>query len=149
MRKFLIFTLAALLVACTATGPAFQQVADSKNDKAIAYFYRQAAFYGSGFCPDLVVDSKKIGCLKNGGFFEIELEPGEHTVLFDKGTWEPDKDLRANISVVAGEIYFYEYGSVMTGMFAVPGFALVSGKEDFYRKTKEYSIPILRGLKKS
>lgn len=149
MRVFITLVLSVFLVACTATGPNFDQVAVPKEDKAIAYFFRQAAFYGSGSCPDLVIDSKEIGCLKNGGYFEVELEPGDHSVLFDKGTWEPDKDLRATITVKAGEVHFYEYGQVMTGMFVTPVFSFVSGREDFYRKTEKYSLSILKGLKKS
>lgn len=149
MRIFFTMALVLVLTGCTATGPKFEQVAEPKEYTAVAYFFRQAAFYGSGSCPDLVIDDEEVGCLKNGGFFEVELMPGEHTVLFDKGTWEPDKDLRAKISVKAGVVYFYEYGQVMTGMFVTPGVSSVSGREDFYRKTKEYSLPILVDLKKS
>ncbi|WP_086932925.1 DUF2846 domain-containing protein [Agarilytica rhodophyticola] len=149
MRRTTLFFFITMLIGCTATGPAFEQVAEPQNEKAIAYFFRQAAFYGSGSCPDLIIDQKKMGCLKNGGFFEVELEPGEHTILFDKGTWEPDRDLRTNILVKSGKIYFYEYGQVMTGIFATPGFGSVSGEENFYRKTREYSVAILKKLKES
>nr|WP_172975317.1 hypothetical protein [Microbulbifer sp. THAF38] len=97
----------------------------------------------------MVIDQKEISCLKNGGVFELELEPGMHTALFDKGAWELDKDLRINISSEAGELYFSEYGQVMTAMFATTGFASVSGRKDFYRKTREHSVAILKGLKKS
>jgi|TARA_R110001583_G_scaffold43838_3_gene139257 hypothetical protein len=141
--------IAMFLVGCTATGPLFNGVSEARSDKAIAYFFRQAAFYGSGSCPDLVIDGEKIGCLKNGGFFEVILEPGNHLVLFDKGTWEPDKDLRSNITLEKGKIYYYEYGQEMTGAFAVPGFSMVSGRENFIRKTEEYSLSILKKLKKS
>jgi hypothetical protein len=148
--KYLTLLLAGLLLAgCTATGPIFNGVAKVNPDKAVAYFYRQAAFYGSGTCPDLVIDEEEIGCLKNGGYFEVTLEPGDHLVLFDKGTWEPYKDLRSIITLEAGTIYYFEYGQEMTGAFAVPGFAMVSGRENFHRKTEEYSLSILKKLKKS
>jgi len=149
MRRITIVLFLAFLVGCSANGPAFENVATAKNDSAIVYFFRQAAFYGSGSCPDLMIDEKEIGCLKNGGFFEVELKPGQYTILFDQGTWEPDKDLRAKIIVRAGEVHFYEYGQVFTGMFVSSSFVSISGREDFYRKTKDYSIPILMGLKKS
>ncbi|WP_445358579.1 DUF2846 domain-containing protein [Microbulbifer sp. ANSA005] len=149
MRSFIVAFFVILLSGCTATGPVFEKVAEPNGSKAIAYFFRQAAFYGSGTCPDLVINDKEVGCLKNGGFFEVELDPGEHTVLFDKGTWEPNKALRAKITVQAGEVYFFEYGQAMTGIFATPILVSVSGREDFHQKTKEYSVPILLGLKKS
>ncbi len=138
-----------LLSGCSANGPTFQNLAVPTQNKSIVYFYRQAAFYGAANCPNLIINGNKIGCLKNGGFLQIELEQGEHTVLFDKGTWEPDKDLRTNFSVESGKVYFYEYGQVMTGMFATASVVSISGREDFYRKTKEYSLPILKNLKKS
>ncbi|WP_299581861.1 hypothetical protein [uncultured Microbulbifer sp.] len=92
----------------------------------------------------MIIDQKEISCLKNKGFFEAELESANHTVFFDKRAWESDKDLRTNISSEAGELYFYEYGQIMTGMFAAPGSASVSGAEDFYRKTREHSVAMLK-----
>ena len=143
----LLFVL--LLTSCAASGPAFVKVSEIIPDKAVVYFYRQAAFYGSGSCPDLTIDQKVIGCLKNGGYLEVILEPGEHAIHFDKGTWQPERDLHANINLQAGKHYYYEYGQELKGAFAVPGFAFVAGSENFFQIQEKHAISILMKLKKS
>ena len=49
----------------------------------------------------------------------------------------------------AGQTYFFEYGQKFLAIAVIGGVISMSGREDFYEKTKEYSLSVLETLKES
>lgn len=71
--------LLSLLSACATTSYVDKPATiEAKPGKALIVFYRESRFVGSAGSFSVFEDSVKLGALKNGSFFTVDAEPGEH-----------------------------------------------------------------------
>ena len=89
MRSYYVITVAALLSGCAASGPTFVASPSSSN-QSIIYLFRPAKFANGGSSPDVVLDGKKVGSLKNGGYIPLSVSPGPHTLEIPFNAWNWD-----------------------------------------------------------
>ncbi|HUT37301.1 MAG TPA: DUF2846 domain-containing protein [Planctomycetota bacterium] len=75
-------TLAAALVVtgCSATGPLFSGLPRVQSNEAAIIVYRPSCFTLSGAYPNVYLDGVKQAALRNGGYVELRVPPGEHVV---------------------------------------------------------------------
>lgn len=82
---YLILSLtfgALFLTGCGAKGEKFQGFKNPDNGKSLIYVYRPSSFFGGGVFYDIHTSNNTnqdniIGTLRNGGYVETEVEPGE------------------------------------------------------------------------
>ncbi len=53
------------------------------------YFYRTANLFGAALQPSIMLDGKKVGDSKPGGFFFIDSTPGNHEVIIGNEVSNP------------------------------------------------------------
>lgn len=99
LRSTLVLVTALALAACAATGPKYAEVKASipavAKDKGRVYFYRSEKFLGGGIRPSVMLDGQKVGESTPGGFFYVDVRPGNHTVSL---TSEVEKKLTFTIN---------------------------------------------------
>lgn len=74
-----------LLTACAAPGPKYSVEPLGPNEAAI-YVYRPWRLAMGGGAPAIALDGREMGDLKNGGFLQFKVPPGEYT-LEQKYSW--------------------------------------------------------------
>ncbi len=77
---------------------------------------------GYAYCPPVSLDGEVVGCLKNGGYLRLDLEPGIHELRFESRLFESIEEIRLAVEVTAGQELFYQWQAQMH-----PPVALVSG----------------------
>ena len=114
LRKFgvLAATLAVMTACTSATVVERPASIDVKPGKGLVYFYREKSFVGSMVSYYVYEGEIKLGALKNGTFFFVDADPGEHKY---RAKTEAGEDV--TIKVEAGKTY-YARGSVKMGVFA-------------------------------
>ncbi|MGF6148032.1 Protein of uncharacterised function (DUF2846) [Kingella potus] len=79
--KFLPVAFAALMLsACAATGTQFDSFKQPSEGQSMLYVYRPKAFVGGGVHFKVAANDTVIGRLRNGGYLEKELPPGEYDI---------------------------------------------------------------------
>lgn len=77
-----VFTMAAVLTGCAATGPKFAQQEAStpklSGEMGRVYFYRNSSMVGGAVRPDIKLDGATVGESKPGGYFYVDAKPGNH-----------------------------------------------------------------------
>ncbi len=137
----------ATLAGCVASGPKFTEIARPIEGKGNVYLFRQTAFYGSGSCPNIFLDTNKIGCLRNGGFFLLELEPGYHEIALTYRRKPTPTDISSTFYVGAGETLFFEYGTKLASINVITtSYGTVAGNELFNQTTDKYALTVLPKL---
>jgi hypothetical protein len=109
-------------VAETATAPAAPTTALSEKvtaaigtpgpGKALVVFFRPGKFVGAAVGFKVRENDVELGKLRNGNYFAIEVEPGQHSYVVHSET----KDV-TTIEAEAGETYFLS-GSISMGIMA-------------------------------
>lgn len=147
MKKVIQLIICLSLCGCAmAFGPAFSQL-EQPDDKAIIYVYRQAQFYGSGnmLIPRIWLNDEKIGSMRMGGYYPFILEPGEHKIEVKSIT---GGSLGINtVELKGGEVRYFEYKEVMTGMNNYGGTAVAEGKSMFLEVPPNYALKRLKKTK--
>lgn len=111
MRIVLTLIAGLLLSGCIASGPSFQPEAFVPPNKSVVYAYRPMGLVGIGECYRVYVDDKKLGCIKAGGYFRYDVEPGRHTVGVAGAINSPTGVEMFDTSVVemqGGRPYYFE-----------------------------------------
>ena len=94
VMKLLGCAAAALVLAGCATGPKFAEVKSAipalSTDSGRVFFYRSANPIGSGIQPDVKLNGKVVGSSKPGGFFFVDVPPGDYEIVLST---EIDKKL--------------------------------------------------------
>ena len=82
----IIFIGCALVfaAACAGAGQSFERVS-VPGDQAVIYIYRMESDCLSDRVPEVLIDDKKIGSLKNGGYVVARVEAKVHTVKINTG----------------------------------------------------------------
>jgi len=82
MKKFYLSVLSLILLSgCSASGPMYKPSEISSDKNAMIYVYRPSQFVNGGGYPEIKINNKSIGPLKNGGYLYKEVEAGKYTVL--------------------------------------------------------------------
>jgi hypothetical protein len=75
-----ILVASAVLLAACATGPKHSEVASTipalKAGEGRVYLYRSNSMVGAAIQPSILVNGKVVGDSKPGGFFFVDLPPG-------------------------------------------------------------------------
>jgi hypothetical protein len=86
MVKLLVLgAMAFMLAGCAATGARYGDVAASfpavAKDKGRVFFYRSNTMLGAAITADIHMNGKVVGRSQRGGFFYVDTNPGNQTVL--------------------------------------------------------------------
>ena len=89
MKKNLVFLTAIFicmtLFACATGGPKYTEMQSTipqiAPDQGRIYFYRHANFIGAAIQPDILLNGEKVGESVPGGFFYVDVKPGDCEVL--------------------------------------------------------------------
>lgn len=94
MRAMFLLSCVALLAGCataTPTGPRFddtQHQAVGQNQVRV-YIYREKVFYLAQApyiaSTEIAIDGRLVGHVQNGGYLELEVAPGQHTITAKAG----------------------------------------------------------------
>ncbi|HKI62458.1 MAG TPA: DUF2846 domain-containing protein [Mariprofundaceae bacterium] len=108
IRYVLWSSALVLLASCSAGGKQFAGVEKPDSSYAQVYIYRPAAFAQSGIFPDIEMDSKLVGKLKNGGYLSAKVKPGDHKLAVTGNylQWNYREHL-FDVSFEGGKTYFY------------------------------------------
>lgn len=82
--SLLAVTLTVGLLTGCASGPKYAEVSGSFKaatpDQARVYIYR-TAMLGAAVQPEVRLDNKVVGKAVPGGFFYVDVEPGDHKIM--------------------------------------------------------------------
>lgn len=107
-RKILLVSILMLVAGCSAGGKPFGGLEKPDNTNAQVYLYRPFALAQSGIFPDIELDSKLIGSLKNGGYLSYKIAPGEHKLAVTGNYLQWNYSARVfDLTFEAGKTYFY------------------------------------------
>ena len=103
MKRFAQWSWFALVVifvlAGCASGAKHKDIASAiptmATDQGRIFFWRNSGFFGAGIQPGILLDGKRVGESKPGGFFYVDATPGDHEVLM---TTEVEKRLTFNLA---------------------------------------------------
>jgi hypothetical protein len=137
----MIVLLFALLAGCSAGGKQFSGLEKPATASAQVYVYRPSALLQSGIFPDIEIDSKLVGKLKNGGYLRFQVEPGEHKLSVTGNYLQWNHATREfDVSYEAGKTYFYQLqpfvasgGGMVGGVYLANhsySFMLVENEDD-------------------
>jgi len=76
-----------ILTACGATGPTYQSLDLTTPENSVIYIYRPSHFVGAASYPEITLDEKHLGSLKNGGYLVKEISPGKHKLTTKGNAW--------------------------------------------------------------
>lgn len=157
MKKLVLFfhCLAVMLISgCVTTGAKFDNSVKVDSDKSALYLMRQSKFVGALICRPVIIDEVEKGCLTNGGFLRVDLEPGEHVITMPKvnrSDWF--KELKVNGTFNPGKIYYLEWTGELVNLNVLPMGALtnVEGETQsmLIEHTESGALSILKGLRNS
>ena len=123
----LIIAIVSLsMTACGggATGSSFERATVAKNE-AVIYIYRDEDPCLSNRTPEVFLDDKSVGKLKNGGYLVFKVEPKVHTVKIHAGD---NMDLGLYVDPGEGEERFVKW---------LPACQQAAGTETFMANVKE------------
>lgn len=103
--KAIVVLLLTLLAGCAASGSKFEQIQSFSDETTTIYVMRQWAFGGGATCPDIYLNGKEIGCLKNGGFIRAEVPSG---AVYFRADYFSDNDYET-FNTAPGEIVYIEW----------------------------------------
>ena len=78
-RYLRLVVLTCLVAGCSASGADFELSA-APEGQGIIHIYRVNSFTGYSDAPDVKIDGKLIGTLKNAGFLTATVDPGPHEI---------------------------------------------------------------------
>jgi hypothetical protein len=108
IRSWLL--VVALALSGCANGPAFKNVADVPQGKALIYIYRPPVMLGAALVPAVVIDKLNAIQLTMGGYYPYFADPGEVTVaVIHTGR------KAITLSAKAGETYYLKAGTIIFG----------------------------------
>lgn len=107
LATVVVATAIAATGCATATGPAFQGVADAPAGKGQVYLYRKSAVAASGVSFTVTVDKQQVGELFNGSFMQFALTPGAHVFTVKPGA--TGKVYEQAITIVENQTQYFEF----------------------------------------
>ncbi|MCB0378098.1 MAG: DUF2846 domain-containing protein [Bdellovibrionales bacterium] len=80
MMRLFFLSMLLLTTSCASLGDKFKPVAKTNSDKALLYVYRVHRFTGSAGSPYVCINDQVVGEIPDGGYFPVEIQPGQHQV---------------------------------------------------------------------
>jgi len=150
-RKVLLGALLLLLASCSAGGKQFGGLEKPEAGYAQVYLYRPSALVQSGIFPDIELDEKMVGKLKNGGYLVFRAEPGDHKLAVTGNYLQWNHASRAfDVKFESGKTYFYRLQPFASGGGVVGGVYLANHSYSFMRiDDQEAAVTELAKLKES
>jgi len=144
-KKLLFWTLLPFVVAgCSATGPIFQSVTESPQDKATVYIYRPFQYFNAGGWPEIFIDGTKVFALKNKGYGVVYMLPGEHVVKAEGSmlftNWYP-RPAQLTHTFEANHKYYVRVTPTHTATYMVGNTVAVTGAASVLLVSKEFAQP--------
>ncbi len=154
LRSLLLISLATVLAACSATGKQFGGLEKPESGYAHVYVYRPFTFKQSGIFPDIKLDSKLVGKLKNGGFLMIKAEPGDHKLAVTGNYLQWSHAPRTfDVSFEREGTYFYKLQPFVSGFYGprrIGGVYLLNHSYSFVRiEDRNVALAELKTLRES
>ena len=153
MFKKFIFSLAmlVLLIGCSATGPKFTAIEAPEVNKAKVYFYRPWAMLDGAAAPTVQINGVDSFEISNGGFHEIDLNPGNTIITVKEGgfmsNWRAGQ-LQITFDAAANNTYFVRLTAAIENATFVGGVASISGNYSLGLIEPESAKQELRETKK-
>ena len=149
--KIIITLIVVFLSGCAAQGERFSGFIEPSNGNAVVYLFRQSAFAGSVYCPNLNVNGDSFGCLKMNGYYRIEMPAGKNEICFCKSIFEVGDNLKLDMVLSAGEVRYFEWVPHISNFVIIGGNVIPSGgkMESVIEHKAEPSLKILNSLKLS
>lgn len=110
MRITILLSFVFLMSGCASLGDKFSQEKSISKGKALVYFYRVKRFMGSAGSPYVCLDGKVVSEAINGGYFPLEIKPGQHNIKIK--TYN-DKFGGVDFIVQKGKTYYFRYDVTM------------------------------------
>jgi len=145
LRPIIMMALLALLITGCATGEKFSGLESPDKNQAKIYLYRPFNLMQSGVFPDVEIDSKEVGVLKNGGFVTFAVPAGQHTITLSGGFLQwGHSDRNFKLDAEEGKTYFYQLDTTtrQQGTYTMVGYA-------FFKTEKDVAMEELVKLKAS
>ncbi|MFC1546008.1 DUF2846 domain-containing protein [Pseudomonadota bacterium] len=152
IRNLLIISLLALLSGCAAGGKPFGGLEKPNATYAQVYIYRPSAFVQSGIFPDIELDSKLAGKLKNGGYLLLKTAPGSHKLAVTGNYLQWSHASRTfDLTFEGGKTYFYQLQPFIgSGGGMVGGVYLANHTYSFMQvENEDNALAELKKLKES
>jgi len=133
IRSVLLLALLGFLVSGCASGEKFVGLESPDKNQARVYLYRPFNLMQSGVFPDVLVDSKEVGTLKNGGYLTFTVPEGLHKITLAGGflQWgHSDRDFA--LEAADGETCFYQLDTTTSqqGTYTLVGYAFFKAEKD-------------------
>ena len=110
MRYFLLLVVVWVVTGCSATGSDFKTTATS-GGKGVVHVYRPTNWRATwGDAPNISVDGRRVGSLKNAGFLTFQLPPGRHEVEVRVPLMQWFGGRKAKVNVAPGGKYYLRVG---------------------------------------
>jgi len=151
VRNIIMVSLLTMLVSCSAGGKPFSGLEKADTTYARVYIYRPSAFIQSGIFPDIKLDSKLVGKLKNGGYLSLKAMPGDHKLAVAGNYLQWNHMPRTfDVSFEGGKTYFYRLQPFASGGGMVGGVYLANHSYSFMKiEDQAVALPELGKLKES
>lgn len=119
---WLIAIVSVLLSGCSATGPVFQERADTPTDSAVIYVYRPDALVNSGGYPNLFINGVDQGPLYNNGYIPVDVKAGTVSIVLKGdwtkwGTYEP---IGIQLNAIEKRKYYVRFGNQLGAFIVLP-----------------------------
>lgn len=132
----LLFICGAWLAGC-ATGidhaQAERALATLSPDQGRIYFYREASVIGAAIQPQILLDGVSVGRSQPGGYFVVDVAPGEHVVT-------STTEVETKLTLHAGE------GRTLYVSSSI-GLGLMVGRVSLQLQPEAVARPLLAGLR--
>lgn len=133
---------------CQAKGPVFA-INDVPEDSSLLYIYRPRSFIANASLPAIQVDGNNVGQLKNGGFFEISVTPGEHSVgVIGKMLTTFTRDLATNVECGKGQRCFVKLSIEMGDVYVAGNIAGATNNKSIDAVPEAQALGEVKSLKK-
>ena len=99
--------LACLVAGCSASGADFELSAAPEGQGTI-HIYRVNSFTGYSDAPDVKIDGKLVGTLKNAGFLTQTVDPGPHEIEVRVEFMKLFGGRKVSVDVEPGQNYYFK-----------------------------------------
>lgn len=150
-KVLLISLLVAVASGCSSSGALFQQLEPPQQGNALVYLMRGSSFVSALNCPDVELNGKYVGCLKQDGYIKIEVSAGENKICFCRSAFEVGDDTVLNLTLAAGEVRFFEWKPEIGDMTFIGGNVYATGgkMESIIEHGEAQALTLLATLKNS
>ena len=151
--KFYAIIIVQLFISgCGATGEIYKGLEPLKENNAQIYIYRPSKFYQGLAWPTVFIDGQDRFTLKNGGYVNTLLTPGDHTLKLGAANFFSNwsvGDIKVDLTLEPNQRYFYKLDLEFGSIAIVGSYTSVSGAVRLIEVSKENALKELKELNSS